>query len=164
MIKAIVSDFSRVLLFPKDTGHEGGLNVLHKKLSQNSEYNPLDHFELNTELLDFYRSLKKNYPLYIFTTDSIQDAPEFQKYLQPVFEKIFSASKMNTSKKDPEAYRKIAANLHLNPETILYIDDSAENIEAATMAKFIAHLYKNNDTLFKEIRSKLSILTDLKDK
>lgn len=157
MIKAIVSDFSRVLLFPKDTSHQGGLNVLHKKLSQNPEYNPLDHFELNMELLDFYRSLKEKYPLYIFTKDSIQEAPEFQKYLQPVFEKIFSASKMNTSKKDPEAYRKIAADLDLNPETILYIDDSAENIEAANKANLHSIQYQTNEVLFTEVKKLLGI-------
>jgi hypothetical protein len=35
MIKAIVSDFSRVLLFPKDKNYQDSLNALHKQLSQN---------------------------------------------------------------------------------------------------------------------------------
>jgi len=73
MIKAIVSDFSRVLLFPKDKSYQGSLNALHKELSEKPSYNALDFFELNVGLLDFYKSLKDRIPVYIFTSDVIQD-------------------------------------------------------------------------------------------
>lgn len=81
MIKAIVSDFSRVLLFPKDKTYQDSLNILHKELSQKPNYNVLDYFELNIKLLDFYKSLKDKTPVYIFSSDAIQDASEFQPYL-----------------------------------------------------------------------------------
>ena len=66
---------------------------------------------------------------------------------------------MNTSKKDPEAYRKIAVDLHLSPEMILYIDDSAENIEAATIAGFKCLHYQDNKGLFKEIKKWLQVVS-----
>jgi len=144
MIKAIVSDFSRVILFSKDPIYEGSLNSLHKEKSQTSDYNPLDYFELNTDLLDFYKSQKEKVNLYIFTTDSIQDAPEFKPFIEPIFTKIFSALKMGLSKKDPEGYKLIAKELNLNADEILYIDDAPENIEAAKIAGLKTVLYLDN--------------------
>lgn len=151
MIKAIVSDFSRVVLFPKDKKYAGTLNQLHKDLSLQSNYKPLDYFDLNNELLDYYRSLKDKLKLYIFTSDVIQEAPEFQPFLQPIFNRVFSASKMNTNKKDPEAYKKIIADLNLLPTDILYIDDNTENINAAANTGLHTILYQNNQQLFREI-------------
>ncbi len=157
MIKAIVSDFSRVILFPKDSSYEGSLNSLHKEKSQLSSYNPLDHFELNTELLDFYRSQKEKVNLYIFTTDSIQDAPEFKPFLEPIFTKIFSALKMDMSKKDPESYRLIAKDLGLDPSEIIYIDDALENIEAAKISGFKTILYSSGTQTFQEVSENLVV-------
>lgn len=151
MIKAIVSDFSRVLLFPKDKNYLDSLNALHKELFQKPGYNALDHFELNVELLNFYKSLKDKTPIYIFTSDSIQDTIEFQPYLQPVFKDILSAKKMNTDKKSSAAYELVATHLNLNPDEILYIDDSAENILAAKIAGLNTLLYEDLQKLTNQI-------------
>lgn len=156
MIKAIVSDFSRVILFPKDKNYLDSLNALHKELSQKPRYNALDHFELNIGLLDFYKSLKDKTPVYIFTSDAIQDAPEFQPYLQPVFKEVLSAKKINTDKKLPEAYKLVATHLGLSPDEILYIDDAPENIQAAKTADLNPFLYKNYEELLKQVREALN--------
>jgi HAD superfamily hydrolase (TIGR01509 family) len=156
MFKAVVSDFSRVLLFPKDKNYSGSLNALHKELSQQEGYNPLDHFELNTQLLDLYKSLKEKTPIYIFTSDAIQDAPEFKQYLDPVFAGILSDKKMNTDKKIPEAYKLFAAQLQLSPDEILYIDDANENIEAAKTAGLHTFLYAGYEELSQQITESLN--------
>ena len=156
MIQALVTDFAKVLLFPKDPTFQGRLNPLHKELSQQPEYNPLDHFQINTELLDFYASLKDRIRVYIFTSDVIQDAPEFQPFLQPVFEEIFSASKLNTHKSHPEAYKMVAAQLQLDPSVILYIDDNTEFVEAATTAGMQAIHYQNNGELYTAVNHALT--------
>jgi len=155
MIKVIVSDFSRVLLFPKDKTYQGGLNSLHRKLSEKANYNPFNYFELNQELLGLYKSLKDKYPIYIFTTDAIQDAPEFQPYLKPIFKDVLSAKKMNTDKKLAEAYNLITDHIGVNPDQILYIDDTIENIQAAKQAGLNTFLYANNEELLKQVREAL---------
>ncbi len=157
MIKAIVSDFSRVLLFPKDKNYLNGLNPLHKELSLKPGYNPLDHFELNTRLLDFYKSLVDSLPVYIFTSDVIQDAPEFQPYLQPVFKEILSAKKMGTDKKNSKAYTVVASHLNLNPNEILYIDDLADNIQPANAAGFNTLLYEDCEKVVNQIQEALDL-------
>jgi hypothetical protein len=54
LIKAIVFDFSRVLLFAKDPGYKDDLNPLHRKLlEQDASYPFLDYFYLNQELLHY---------------------------------------------------------------------------------------------------------------
>ena len=53
MIKVILSDFARVILFPKDKSYPGRLDELQAKLNNQSEgHNFFDYFELNQELLD----------------------------------------------------------------------------------------------------------------
>lgn len=156
MIKAIVSDFSRVLLFPKDKTYLGSLNTLHKEQSEKIGYNPLNYFELNQELLNLYASLKDKYPIYIFTSDSIQNAAEFQPYLKPVFKEIVSAKELKTDKKLSDAYRIVAKNIGFTPDEILYIDDSLENIKSAKNAGCNTLLYSDYEILLNKLRETLS--------
>ncbi len=154
MIKALISDFSRVILFPKDESYVSGLNSLHKELSKQSQYNILDHFKLNMELLDFYQALKAKVRFFIFTSETIQDASEFQPYLQPIFEKVFSAGKMGVSKQDAETYTKLAVEIGLQPHEILFVDDISSNVKAAKQAGMQTVQFENN----KKVVDKISVL------
>lgn len=107
MIRALITDFSRVLLLPKDRSYSGSLNQLHKDLSVKDNYKLLDNFELDLKLLNYYISLKSKLDLYIFTSESIQDSPELTPFLAPVFKNIYSALKMGVDKKDISAYTKL---------------------------------------------------------
>lgn len=158
MIHILISDVSKVLLFPKDKNYQGSLNNLHKELSKNEDYKFFDHFELNLELLNFYKSLKNKVDLYIFTSETIQETPTLQEYFVPVFTKIFSALKMNISKKDPEAYEAIIKELNLNSDEIIYIDDNLENIKAAQKSGINVIQYLNNKQTIEEIIEKLEII------
>ena len=152
MIKAVISDFSRVLLVPKDKSYSGGLNELHQKLAQQTDYNPLVYFELNLRLLDFYSSLKDTYSLFVFTSETIQNAPEFRAYLEPVFDEMISALDLGVNKKDIQAYTKLVAKLNLKVDEVMYIDDSVDNVEAATQAGLKAILFKDNLEVIEKIR------------
>lgn len=155
MIKALITDFSRVLLFPKDKSYSGSLNGLHRDLSTQANYKLLDSFELNTELLEYYKSLAEKLDLYVFTSESIQDSPELQPFIKPIFKEIFSAMKMGVAKKDENAYRKLIATVNLDPSEMVYIDDSEVNIEAANKAGLQTILFKDNESLKTELQGKL---------
>ncbi len=155
MIKALITDFSRVLFFPKERKYLGSLNGLHKTLSVQSSYKILDHFELDIPLLEYYTSLAKQLSVYIFTSETIQDAPELQRFLQPIFKDVFSAMKMGLDKKEVSAYQQLAKEIQLSPAEIIYIDDSESNILAAQKAGLQTILFKNNDSLKRELQAKL---------
>lgn len=146
MIKALISDFSRVLLFPLFP-HSGSLNGLHKELSVQPNYRLLANFELNIELLKYYESLSKKLPCYIFTSENIQDSPEIEPFIKPVFSQIFSAMKMGLDKKDENAYKKLAEMVNLSTSEIVYVDDSEVNIEAAKKVGMNVILFKDNKSL-----------------
>ena len=159
MPTALLSDFSRVLLVPRDRAYIGGLNALHKRLlaELKGTYQILDYYELNEELLDFYKSLKAKYPVNLFTTDIIQNHPEIRARLKPVFDYIFAANDLGLSKKDPQAYIFIANKLHLDPHEIVYVDDQLTNVEAANKAGLTAFQYDNdNQEMIAKIKALLS--------
>jgi len=157
MIKVLLFDFSRVLLFPKDVAYTGSLNQKHKELSANAGYKIFDHFSLNNELLIFLQGLKDKYNLCLFTTETIQDSPEILPTLNKIFQKIYSGTKLGLSKRESKSYLVIAEDLNLSPEEILFIDDLDSNILAAKNAGLVAVCYISNEQIIQAIKTKLQI-------
>ncbi|MDO8609023.1 MAG: HAD-IA family hydrolase [bacterium] len=142
MITTILSDFSRVILNPKDKNYKGTLNGLNKELSEkNTNYIFFDYFEFNDEILNLYCKLKTKYSVNVFTTGTIQNKSEVRKVIDPIFEQIFTAKDFSLDKKQPEAYLFIAKKLNKKPNEILFIDDQEENIVAAQKAGWNTLLY-----------------------
>lgn len=156
MMKALITDVSKVLLFPKDEEYGGSLNSFYKDKSSDPDFKFFDYFELNTELLDFYKTLKDKLDVYILTSDAIQDAPELQPYWNDVITQIFSASKMGTHKSEPSAYQTVLSELSLNANDVIYIDDNEVNIKAAASVGLKTILYGDNTQTISEI-NKLTI-------
>ncbi len=140
-----------VLLFPKDRGYTGSLNALYKEKIIESNNKFFDFFELNLELLEFYKFLSDKLSIHILTSDVIQDAPDLQSYWKGIINRIFSASKMGTHKSEPEAYNKALAELNLNADEVIYIDDNLVNVEAAQKVGLHAVRYTNNSQVISEI-------------
>jgi FMN phosphatase YigB (HAD superfamily) len=152
MIKALITDVSKVLLFPKDKEYQGSLNALYKEKASLPNFAFFDFFELNNELLEFYKSLKPNLSIYILTSDAIQDAPELQPFWKDTIARIFSASQMNTHKSNPEAYKKVLSELNLQASEAIYIDDSEENLKASKEMGLTSILYQNNNQVILSIK------------
>lgn len=155
MVSTILSDFSRVLLFPVDRNYSGGLNALNKQLIEKLgiEHPFFSYFELNSELLEFYKQLKNKCSVNIFTSDTIQDRPEVKEIINPIFSKIFSAKDYGLSKKDAASYSFLADKLGKKPNEILYIDDQLDNINAAKVAGFNTIRYTNNSDIKEKLKS-----------
>jgi len=151
MIKALLFDFSFTLLFPRDTNYRGELNGLHRKLSQTSGYDFLSNFVLNEELMMFLTNLKEKYKIYMFTSGTIQNAPEIKDKVDALFDKIFSAEEMMLSKREPESYIKIAGMIDLPKEEILFVDDIEANVQAVRDAGLEAVQYIDNKSLMNYI-------------
>lgn len=152
MIKAVIFDLSRVLLFPKDKKYEGSLNELHKKLSATDNYQFFDQLILNQEIIDYIDSQKDTYKMFLYTSDTIHEAVELVPLIENSFVKVFSGAKLKLDKKESNSYLLIANNLRLDRSEILFIDDVAENIAAAKESGLATILYKNNKQLLSELK------------
>ncbi len=155
MIKAFVSDFSRVLLSPKDDSYTEGLNALHKKLSSGGDYDFWSYFRLNQDLLTFYKKLSADIPIYMFTTEYIQEHPALQPELAGVFKKVFSGAGLHLEKTDPQSYYFIARELGLNTNEVLYLDDKQANLDAAKKAGMTVIAYEANEQAQQDITKTL---------
>lgn len=142
MTTTILSDFSRVILNPKDKNYTGTLNGLNKELlEKNKNYFFFDYFEFNDEILNLYRQLKTKYSINVFTTGTIQNTPEVMQIINLIFDNIYTAKDFGLDKKQPEAYLFIAKKLKKRPSEILFIDDQQANIDAAKQVGLSTILY-----------------------
>lgn len=155
MLKAILSDFSKVLLFPKDPNYDGSLNGRHLELLEKGDYDFWQYFVLNEELLNFYRELPHKIDIFVFTTKHIQEHPPLKAKLNNLFKKIYIAKELGLSKNDPEAFKALVKDINLEPENILYIDDNQENTDAASQAGLQTIVYESNDQTINHIRTLL---------
>ena len=151
MINALISDFSKVLLFKKDDKNSGKLNELHQELLKTGDYDFWNYFTLNTELLDYYVNLSSKIEIYIFTSEYIQEYPPVMEKISPLFKDIFSALRLGVSKSTPEAYTKIASLIQKSPDEIVFVDDTEINIKAAQAAGLVTVHYQDNETAIEEL-------------
>jgi HAD superfamily hydrolase (TIGR01509 family) len=155
MIKALITDISKVLLFSKDESYTGSLNDLYHKNKDSDDFVFDSYFRFNDEFLEFYKLLKDKLDVYILTSETIQDAPEMQRYWEGAISEIFSASKMGTHKSKPEAHEMVLKKINLKPEEAIYVDDDIKNIEAAKSVGLDTVWYKNNEDAMSEINKLL---------
>ncbi len=59
-------------------------------------------------------------------------------------ERLFSSGRMGVAKPDPAYFRAIEAELALAPEQILFVDDYAENVEAAAACGWQVHHFSED--------------------
>lgn len=152
-LKALVIDFSRVLIFANAA--VSSLNHHHDVLELQPGYRVLDHFQLNIELLDYLRELGKRLPVYLFSDGRLHTLPEISPSLDGIFKKIMTAKEVGYKKSEAEAFLGLAYRLGYAPQELLFVDDQAANIAAAKSAGFAAHRYIANSELIDFLRDTL---------
>jgi len=66
-------------------------------------------------------------------------------------DKIFCSGDLNVAKPQPAFYSRVASELGVAPESILFFDDSATNVEAAKQSGWQAFLYTDVETTLQQI-------------
>lgn len=155
MIKALVTDFSRVLIFPADDAYVGGLNALQKELTAKGSYMFWDYFRLNQDLFTFYKELRAQIGVYMFMSEHIQEHPALRSHRDGVFQRVFSGARLGLKKTDIASYTEIARSIGLPPGQILYVDDSEANCGAARSAGMIVVRFESNSQAMEAIRRAL---------
>ncbi|HIE58954.1 MAG TPA: acireductone synthase [Hydrogenothermaceae bacterium] len=104
---------------------------------------------------DAYRKLKEwkeKYPIYVYSSGSVQAQKLFFSHtnygnILDWFSGHFDTKIGN--KKESESYRKIAKEIGLNPEEILFLSDNPDEIIASTSAKMKAiRIVRPNDAKY----------------
>lgn len=144
-ISALVIDFSRVLIFAN--ADVPSLNRHHDTLETQAGYRVLEHFRLNTELLEFLRLISKQVPLYLFTDGHLHTLPDIAPSLQGIFREQLTAESFGYKKTQAEAYLALAYKLGYAPAAILFIDDTPANLTAAQAAGLHTYQYQTNPDL-----------------
>lgn len=68
--------------------------------------------------------------------------------LRPLFgSRIYASARFKTAKPDPHCYRLCLSELQVAPETVLFIDDLAENCAGAREAGLLAHHHTTPEAL-----------------
>lgn len=155
MNSVLLVDFSRTLLFPKDTFYTGSTNEFYRSVKSSPNFNFFKYFSLNSALFSYLEKLSDNYKLYLYTSETIQEDPALKESLS-FFKQVFSAKRLGTDKKLPDGYKKIASILKRRPEEIIFIDDSEDNIAAAKSAGLQTIRYKDPAQAIDELRDLLS--------
>ncbi|MEK7122986.1 MAG: HAD-IA family hydrolase [Patescibacteria group bacterium] len=150
MIKAIVSDFSKVVLLPVNDQYTGGLNALYRDLKSQNQLDFWRYFLLNRDLLEWYTVLSERVDLYLFTAEYIQEDPAVSNELG-IFKEIFSAARLNLKKDEPQAYATIADMIGVSPEQLLYVDDKQQNCDAAKQARLFVVRYESNEQIVRDV-------------
>lgn len=152
MIKALVSDFSKVLLFPKEPNCQGKLNDLYCTKLGEKNFNFTNYVTFNEELLSYFQLLKDKVELYIFTSGIMQEDREIQARIRAIFTKIYSAEKFRLDKQEPSAYLFITKDINRRPSEIVFIDDKEANVNAAKSAGLNGIQFASNTQLFNELK------------
>lgn len=150
-MKTYLFDFSKVLLFSKDPNYQGDLNPRYKEVKDSPQFSFFEHFVLNQELLEHLANNVKDAHFCIFTSGSIQNASELEGKLT-IFSCIFSAEELGLNKKESSAFVEISRLLGKSPQEVIFIDDSMDNIKAATEAGLTAIQYQNNQQIMEYLK------------
>ncbi|MDT0453150.1 HAD-IA family hydrolase [Streptomyces hesseae] len=107
----------------------------------------------NQELIDYVPELRGSCRLGILS-NSFVGAREREVALyqfDELVEQVVYSHEIGIEKPDLRAFEAACAGLEVLPESCLFIDDVAANIEAARAAGMQAHLFEDNDRAIKRI-------------
>lgn len=157
MYTTIIVDFSRVLIFSHDEVES--LNQHHEYLSRHTEnYQVLDHFYLNDELLALLDEVKEHMHVCLFSDSTLHALPEIRARLSQTFKEIISADESGAKKSDPKAYEWLLLRIEAEPDSTIFLDDKAANISAAQAAGIHAVVqYEDNERSLPVLRALLNV-------
>jgi len=94
---------------------------------------------LNDEMIDFIRSIRGKYDLYLLTNNNPISRREFDGLMDKtglpssiVFKKQFYSYELHMQKPSREIFIKVIDEIGCKPEEMLFIDDGKKNIDAAS--------------------------------
>ena len=104
--------------------------------------------DLNTNLINLIKELKKNNRVYILSDNNKAASLYYKKLLNNLDGYVFSYE-YKTIKKDGKLFDIFLDKYKLDPKDCYFIDDSIDNINVAISKGINAHQFINNEDLIK---------------
>ncbi len=124
------------------------LNIA-KAYAEWKSYNTTEKEQINWDLLDYVRQLKKKYKIHMLT-DTIDLDRSSDKWINEVdshFENVFKSYKEKLKKPDKKAFLNAITKIDANPEECVFVDDFQPNITVANELGIKGILFTNLQTL-----------------
>ncbi len=100
----------------------------------------------NTQMVALARELKaKGVRLFILSNNLRERSAYYDKYfpfLKELFEKEYYSWQTGFIKPDPRCYELVLTENNLNPEDVIYFDDSAKNVASAQTLGIESHVFE----------------------
>jgi len=130
------------------------LTQAHPRVQCRAAVNEWSEFpgQVDADTLWFLRAHCSSMPLVLLTNATSRLEEDMRKLdILRTFDKILSSSLLGIAKPDPMVYRKVASILQLEPDEILFVDDSEENVTAAAAEGFQVIHFQGLEALKKEL-------------
>ncbi|MFE0509559.1 HAD family hydrolase [Streptomyces sp. NPDC058964] len=100
----------------------------------------------NEELIAYVQGLRGSCRLGILSNSFVgaRERETSLYHFDELVEQIVYSHEIGIEKPDPRAFEAVCASLEVRPESCLFIDDFAVNVEAAQAAGMQAHLFEDN--------------------
>ena len=105
------------------------------------------HWRRNDPLVEFLGRLRGSYRLAIVSNVAPSGRFWFQTVLRldEVFEAMFLSGELGVEKPDPAIYEIACSEMNVTPETSVFVDDLAKNVEAARALGMAAYRHVDNE-------------------
>lgn len=107
--------------------------------------------QANDAMLEIAASLRKTVDIAVLTNNTTLVADHIDTLLPELRSlfgsRIYASARFKTAKPDPRCYRLCLSELQVAPETVLFIDDLAENCAGAQEAGLLAHHHTTPEAL-----------------
>ncbi|MGW4050216.1 HAD-IA family hydrolase [Streptomyces sp. NPDC004779] len=111
----------------------------------------------NEELIDYVRGLRGSCRLGILSNSFVgaRERETTLYHFDELVEQIVYSHEIGIEKPDLRAFEAACDSLNVRPESCLFIDDAAANVEAARAAGMQAHLFEDNTRTIARIAAHL---------
>jgi len=122
----------------------------------NYEYEVLDYFYLNKDLIKYLESIKNRVEIYLFSDGALHAVTELENRVQHLFKQTVTAEELGLKKSDPQAHRELLKKLKVSADETIFVDDKDKNIAAARVAGMQAVQFIDNDQIIPRLEQLLA--------
>ncbi len=100
------------------------------------------------QVVDLLPHIAQRYPLYCFTNTNDAHAVHWRHHYADAlthFEHVFVSSEIGARKPDTSAFQQVCADMGHAPSSVLFLDDTLENVNGAYAAGLSAQHVRNQD-------------------